>query len=120
MKYTNKKDQIRFFQFNDKWVLVLRKKGSQARYYINGLYMWTKAFGKGGSRLYQKDLGLKPNKEYSDWADFQYAPDHIPNGQQWNFYFLKWKKDNEKLIYEKAAKQHFEEFYSDGIGRKDY
>jgi len=25
-----------------------------------------------------------------------------------------------KLIYEKAAKQHFEEFYSDGIGRKDY
>jgi hypothetical protein len=29
-------------------------------------------------------------------------------------------KNNAKLIYEKAAKQHFEEFYSDGIGRKDY
>jgi hypothetical protein len=93
MKYNNKIDQIRYFQFNDKWVLVLRKQGCQARYYVNGLFMWTRAKSKHDSRLFQKDLGLKPNKEYNDWADFHYAPSHIPNGQQWNWYFLTWRKN---------------------------
>ncbi len=84
---------IRFFQFNDKWVLILRRQGSQARYYINGLYMWTRAKSKYDSRLFQKDLGLKPNKEYNDWAEFNWSPQHIPNGQQWNWYFLTWRKN---------------------------
>lgn len=97
MKYNNKKDQIRFFQFNNKWVLILRKQGCHARYFINGLFMWTKATNKRGRRLFQKDLGLKPNKEYKDWADFQYAPSHIPNGQQWNYYFMKWKKNQNEI-----------------------
>ncbi len=98
MKYNSKIDMIRFFQFNDKWVLILRKQGLQARYYINGLFMWTAARGKHDSRLFQSDLKLKPNKEYKDWAEFNWAPSHIPNGQQWNWYFLKWRKDQDEIF----------------------
>ena len=93
MKYNSKIDMVRYFKFNNKWVMILRRQGNQARYYIDGLFMWTRATNKWIGRLFQKDLGLNPNKEYNDWAPYTNAPSHIPNGQQWRYYFMKWSKE---------------------------
>lgn len=98
MKYNSKISMIRYFKFNNKWILILRKQGCQARYYIDGLYMWTMAKGRHDGRLYQHNLGLKPNIKYDDWAPFSFAPDHIPNGQMWRYYFLKWEKTKDEIL----------------------
>jgi hypothetical protein len=93
MKYNNKIDMVRYHRFNDKWIMIKRQVGCQATYYIDGLFMWTKARGRHDSRLFQSTLGLKPNKEYNDWTPYTNVPLHIPNGQQWRYYFLKWGKE---------------------------
>jgi hypothetical protein len=93
MKYNSKIDMVRYFKFNNKWVMVKRSVGRHARYYIDGLFMWTRATNECGGRLFQNDLELEPNKEYDDWAPYTDAPSHIPNGQLWRYYFMKWRKE---------------------------
>lgn len=93
MKYNSKIDMFRYHMFNNKWVMVIRRVRRQTTYYIDGLYMWTKAKNKWDGRIYKSNLGLKDNKEYDDWAPYTNAPSHIPDGQLWKYYFMRWKKE---------------------------
>ena len=76
---------------------VKRYKYGQNNYYIDGLYMWTKATGKDGRRLQKKEINFLNNDKYNDWVKYEKVPDHIPVEQHFNYYYLMWKKENETL-----------------------
>ncbi len=97
MKYTNKISLFRFHKYKEHDILVIRERGAIAMCYMNGPWPYTRLINASRSRILPPQIGHKKNTDFDDWVEYERIPKHIPDFQWFNFYKLKYDRENNEV-----------------------
>jgi hypothetical protein len=64
---------------------------------MNGPYKYTRLVNANRSRILPPQIGHKKNTDFSDWVEYSYLPEYIPEYQWFMFYKAKWEKHKDEV-----------------------